>query len=129
MKKTVTLLIIIFLSFSAKADCYTGYYIKFTIETINGEIRIGYVSAASCSIDADSLENAEYAKIKLIQWSQSWSWSQNQKESDFWYFQDRLEYEYKIWEEYEEKRTIYQLLPKFLNSAFHFILTQFLLIR
>jgi len=109
-KKTVSFLMICLLSLSANADCYTNYEIKFAIETTDGNISIGYANVSLCIFDIDSIKNEKYVKERLILNSQNTIWSQNQKKDDFWYFQDRMEYEYKIWEEYEEKNTLYYLL-------------------
>ena len=108
MKKTLILLIMISYSLSVKADCYTNYEIKITIETIGGKIQTGYVNISSCLFDVDLLGNTEYIKTTLIQYG--WFDSQSQSKDDFCYFQDRMKYVYKIWDNHEQKDTLYYLL-------------------
>jgi len=110
MKTTFIFLTFCFLSLLAKADCYTNYELKITIETIDGKTHMGYANVSSCYFKIDSLENAEYVKTRLIQDSKNFVWEKPRTEEIFWYFQDRLEYEYRIWDEYKDLNTLYYLL-------------------
>ena len=119
MKRTIILLVITFLSISARADWGSNYHIRFTIEAENGKIGNGYAYISRYSFNMDSLENKAYLKEAIDQ-NRVWDWWEEGNDT-LTFFQNRIEYEYEhkyqIWDEIElkeveRKDTVYYLTNK-----------------
>ena len=103
MKKIITILIVIFLSISVRAE-YNGYHIKFAIKTTKEKINIGFVYVASAYLNTDSLKNTEYLKKAL---------NKSDKKDSLVYFRERIKYEYRnVGDSLGEKIQIYSLNNK-----------------
>ena len=101
MKKIIIILAIIFISISARADCYSDYHIKCVIETIDGKISNGYIMISNCLFYSRTLSwnynDMEDLKNTLKQKQQWWKEVMKDKEvfkDTLRYYQDRRIYEY-----------------------------------
>ena len=108
MRRIVTILVIIFVSISAQAECYwSNYHIKCMIETTDGKIINGYLIEPMCNflnLNIDEVllwsDNMEDLK-KTINQKQQW-WKEMMKDNEFItnnkdtlrYYQDKIIYEY-----------------------------------
>ncbi len=86
--RVLALIFFLSITISVKAE-YNGYFIKFTIENVNGQKSIGHVYIAEGYLNKDSLENTNYLKKALDKSEKDWN-----KRDSLTYYKSRMIYEY-----------------------------------